>query len=86
MLECKKCPECGAEIVFQYVTPSRSYRIENGEIVRDDAWTGPGYDDSYFHFRCSDDSEHDIECNDKLAEWCNEVEFQFKEKGHYYDT
>ena len=55
------CPECGSEIVFSYVTPTKSFKVENKKIVRDDAWKGPEYDDPYLEFSCSKDREHDIE-------------------------
>ena len=74
----KFCEECGAEIVFQYVTPNKSFQIENGKILRDDAWTGPGYDEPYFLFRCSDDLEHEIHMSIEMNEWMEDVKREFK--------
>ena len=86
MLKSEKCAECGAEIVFQYINPSKSFRVESGKIVRDDAWTGEGYDDPYFHFQCSEDAEHDIDPRNTRLEWFVDVEQEFKDGGHYDDT
>jgi hypothetical protein len=85
MLKTKKCAECGAEIIFQYIKPSKSFRVENGQIIRDDAWTGPEFDNPYFHYQCSEDSEHRIDPNDELLEWFVDVEQEFKDGGHYDD-
>jgi len=82
MLKNQHCAECGAEIVFQYIKPSKSFRISNGQIIRDDAWTGKRYDDPYFHYICSEDSEHDIDPDDKLIEWMGDLEYKFKKEGH----
>lgn len=76
MIENKKCPFCNADIVFSYERPSFSFRIEDGEIVRDDAWTGTGYDDPFFSFHCSNDKEHDIHL-DELGNWMDSIEFAF---------
>ena len=78
MLENKKCPECGGDIVIQYITPTKSYRIENGKFVRDDAWIGEGYDDSYLCFICSQDMAHEIEPYDDLINgWMIQTEEKF---------
>jgi len=74
-----KCKECGAEIVFSYITPDRSYRIEDNKIVRDDPWEGPEYDDPYLDFHCSNDMEHDINTQE-VDEWADKItELFFKE-------
>ncbi len=81
MMKNKYCEECGAEIVLQYVTPNKSFRIKDGEIIRDDAWTGAGYDDSYVYFRCSNDSEHDISMTIEMDKWMEDIKYEFKRQN-----
>lgn len=76
-----KCPECGSEIVFSYVTPAKSFKIEIDEmkneiIFRDDAWKGPEYDDPYLEFYCSNDKEHDIEVQE-IIDWTEGITEDF---------
>lgn len=71
-----KCPECGSEIVFSYITPAKSFRLEDSKIVRDDAWEGPEYDDPYLEFACSNDREHDIEV-DEIINWSETITEDF---------
>jgi hypothetical protein len=62
MLETKKCKECGADVAVDYIKPCMSFRIEDGEIIRDDnndAWEPRG-DGPYVVFYCSEDREHEI--------------------------
>ena len=81
MLTTKMCKECGSDIVFSYIDPSKSFRIKDGKIVRNDAWTGPGYDDPYLEFYCSNDKEHDEVKNlQDMIDWSVEVEKEFYEK------
>ena len=82
MLKTRVCPECGNEIMFSYIVPERSYTIEDGEIVRGDAWVGPYYDNPHFDFYCSNDRAHDIEkisiiYERSLDEWQEEIENEF---------
>ena len=72
----KTCKQCGADIIFSYVTPTKTYIIEGGKIIRNDAWVGPGYDDAYLEFYCSCDKEHDIEC-EEIIKWSEDVEKEF---------
>jgi len=76
MLENKTCKECGHDIVFSYETPTKSFNIVDGRIVRDDAWTGPHYDDPELIFYCSNNKEHDIDHED-IIKWSDEVEVIF---------
>lgn len=76
------CPECSSEIKFSYIVPERSYIIENGKIVRDDAWTGPMYDGPEMDFYCSNDRTHNIETpsivyEKDFYEWAEEIEDEF---------
>lgn len=73
------CRECGHEIVFSYVNPIRSFRIEDEKIKRDDAWEGPGHDNPYFDFFCSNDRAHDIGDDKIMDKWMEEVEYAVKE-------
>jgi len=73
-----KCPECGGEIGFSYITPTRNYRIENDIIIRDDAWTGPQHDESYLSFQCTEDTEHNID-TPEISEWSEKIEHDFYE-------
>ena len=85
MLERKFCKECGEEIVFDYITPTKSFRIdENSKIVRDDNNEAfcPEGDNPYLEFYCSNDREHEID-TDEMFDWYGQVEFEFKEKGCY---
>ena len=70
------CPECGADIKFSYVVPEKSFKIENGVISRDDAWEGPGYDDPYLEFYCSNDKEHTID-TPEIVDWSDKIESQY---------
>lgn len=76
MLEKKTCKECGHDIIFSYETPTKSFTIVGGGIVRDDAWTGPHYDDPKLIFYCSNDKEHDIDTQE-ISDWTDEVEVIF---------
>lgn len=76
------CPECGEEILFSYVVPSKTYRIEDGKIKRDDAWEGIMYDNPSISFFCSNDKEHNIETptivyEQDFYEWAEEIEDEF---------
>jgi len=73
------CPECGSDIKFSYIIPTKTFRIENGKIERDDAWTGPEYDTPYLEFYCSNDNEHDID-KKEVVEWSAKIEEEFYEK------
>jgi hypothetical protein len=85
MLTNRKCPECSADIIFSYKTPERSYRVEDGKIVSDDAWNGPIYEDPYFDFNCSEDKAHVVDV-DSIAyersfyEWGEEIVDEFTRK------
>jgi len=70
------CSICGSDIAFCYKTPTKSFRFENGKIVRDDAWEGPEYDNPYLKFYCSNDSEHDIDSKE-VVQWSEDIEKQF---------
>jgi hypothetical protein len=81
MLEHMFCPVCGEEMVFDYITPTKSFRLgENGEIVRDDNNLS---DKPYVEFYCSGDREHDVEDTKKANIWREAVEFDFYERGLY---
>ncbi len=86
MLTNRKCPECSADIKFSYMTPERSYRIEDRKIISDDAWNGPMYEDPYFEFYCSEDRGHvvdvdSIEYERSFDEWGEEIVDEFKRKN-----
>jgi hypothetical protein len=70
------CPICTEEIAFSYKTPTKSFIIKVGKIIRDDAWQGPEYDNPYLKFYCSNDSEHDIDSKEVL-QWTEDIEKQF---------
>ena len=81
MLEQRFCPVCNSEIVFDYVHPVKSFRINyNGEINRDDNNLD---DNPSVEFYCSEDREHDIGDDQQLMEWCDQVEMEFKDRGSY---
>lgn len=71
-----KCPVCGSEIKFSYVTPPKSYYIKDNKIIRDDQVEGPEYDDPYFNFYCSNDAEHNIH-TDLVEKWADKIEERF---------
>ena len=71
-----KCPECGFDIAFSYITPTKAFAIIEGRISRDDAWIGPEYDDPYLEFYCSNDNEHEIDTED-IVLWTEDIEEQF---------
>jgi hypothetical protein len=82
MITSRSCPECGSEIIFQYLSPKRTYRIEGGKFVRDDAWAGPLHDNPYLDFFCSNDKAHEIEKDSIIYEkdffhWAEEIEDEF---------
>lgn len=79
MAKTKQCRVCNSDIVFCYKTPTKSFRIEDGIIVRNDAWTGSEYDNPYLKFYCSEDMEHDID-SDEIVKWSEEIEKEFYEK------
>lgn len=79
MIKNKQCKVCGSDIVFCYKTPTKSFRIEDGKIVRDDAWVGLMYDNPYLKFHCSNDTEHSVE-NQDILDWSEKVEEDFYEK------
>jgi len=80
----KFCPVCGAEIIFEYITQVRTFKIDAGTIVRDDAWQGSPWDDPLLQFRCEDDPSHDLGDSDELCEWKDSVEmgyFRMRDEG-----
>ncbi len=79
MTQNKQCEVCGSDIIFRYKTPTKSFRIEDGKIVRDDAWIGLMYDNPYLKFLCSNDTEHKVE-NEDILDWSEKVEAEFYEK------
>ena len=79
MVTTKQCSICGSDIVFCYKIPTKSFRIDDGKIVRDDAWVGAEYENPYINFHCSNDIEHDIEGQD-MINWTEEVEEEFYKK------
>lgn len=80
MPKTKQCITCGSDIVFSYKTPTKSFRIEDGKIVRDDAWEGPEWDNPYLKFYCSNDTEHEVENDSEVIQWSEKVENEFYEK------
>lgn len=71
------CPVCGSEIVFDYIVPIKSYRVDKDlNISRDDAWEGPAWDAPTLDFHCSNDKEHDVDTPD-INEWADRVEEKF---------
>jgi hypothetical protein len=84
MAEERLCLECGSEIVFDYVIPIKSYRIDdNGVIVRDDNNDAFGNCGPDLEFYCSEDREHDIGSSDELLDWETIVEQEFKDRSCY---
>lgn len=84
MLDQKFCPVCGGEIVFDYVTGTKSFRIdEMGNIVRDDNNDAIEGDDPRLEFYCSEDKEHDLGDSADQMDWEQQVEQEFKDKGCY---
>jgi hypothetical protein len=83
MLKQMFCKECGAEIVLDYTTPSRSFRLnENGVIERDDNNLS---DKPSIIFYCSNDREHNIGEGKEFDIWADSIEFEFYERGwHLY--
>jgi len=79
MIKTKKCKQCGGDIVFSYETPTKTFVIEDGKIVRDDAWAGPYYDNPQLVFHCSNDVEHDID-SEEISKWSEEIEKIFYTK------
>ncbi len=79
----KYCAECGNEIIFKYETPTKSFRINDGCLIRDD---NNLTDSSELAPYCSYNKEHTVEPQDDLEfwKWVDEVEFYFKEKDLYY--
>jgi hypothetical protein len=74
MLATKKCKECGADVAVDYIKPCMSFRIQDGQVIRDDnndAWEPKG-DSPYVLPYCSEDREHDI--GDIEIEWLDEAE------------
>jgi hypothetical protein len=85
MLETRHCPECGAEIIFDYETPTKSYRITDGEICRDDNNLS---DNPELNPYCSNDKTHKIEPEDikesqEFWSWSNGVYMDFIDRGIY---
>jgi hypothetical protein len=84
MIESRRCPECGAEIIFMYETPARCYRIEDGTLRRDD---NNQTDDPELNPYCSYDREHvlDQPCRDPndLWQWVDDVFMYFIDRGIY---
>jgi len=83
MLEKMVCKECGGEINLDYITPAKSFRLdENGTLVRDD---NNLTDKSSVEFVCSIDRCHNIGNEKELFIWMDAVEFEFYERGLYLD-
>jgi len=81
----KYCPECGNEIIFDYETPTRSFRIKNGTLLRDD---NNLIDNPELLPYCSYDKEHNIEPEiDSIDfwKWVDEIEIYFKENNLLYE-
>lgn len=75
-MENKYCPICNEEILIQYVVPIKTYRIENEKFIREDAWTGDGYDNPSLEFICSNDISHELD-NDDILDWMYKIEQKF---------
>jgi len=75
------CPECGNDIVFSYIVPTKSFKVEGDKISRDDAWEGPAWDTPTLDFHCSNDKEHDID-TPTINTWADEIEEKFYSEGH----
>jgi len=73
-----KCKVCGEEIVFDYIVPTKSFKIVDDKISRDDAWKGPEHDSPYLEFYCPNDRDHDIDTTE-TNKWAEEVESKFYE-------
>jgi hypothetical protein len=81
------CQECGAEILIEYCTPSKTWRMkENGEFERDDPQPRFG-DNPEFNFFCSEDREHilayshDRDRVNALDKWQDDVEFLIRDRN-----
>jgi len=80
------CPECGAEIIFLYETPTKTYRIKGETLVRDDNNISDNPELSPY---CSNDKEHRIQPYTLNEEkefwmWVDTVVIHFKDRGLYY--
>jgi hypothetical protein len=76
-----QCIECGAEIGFDWVVPTKSYILnENGNIRREDNLL---YDTPYITFYCTEDREHDWHTSEDLVAdlWKTCVEIKFLRKN-----
>ena len=72
MLETKKCKECGADVAVDYINPCMSFRIKDGQIIRDEYNLLEPRDGPYVVFYCSEDREHEI--GDVDVSYMDEVE------------
>lgn len=80
MLELKKCSTCGSNTHIRVNIPDRHYIINDGKIIRDDAWKGDHWDNPQIFFECDYDSEHSIGENSKSQ---IEIERKFIEEKIY---
>lgn len=80
----KYCAECGNEIIFEYETPTKAFRIKDGSLIRDD---NNLIDNPELVAYCSYDKEHAIfwfnENDIEFWKWLDEVEMYFKENNLY---
>ena len=74
------CPVCGNEIIFEYETPSKAFRIEDETLIRDDNNLS---DIPEFIPYCSYDKEHNVEPKNDLEfwKWVDDIEMYFNENN-----
>ncbi len=70
------CPNCGDDIVFDYIMPIRSFQIIDEKISRDDLWEEPEYNNPTLVFHCSNDMKHNIN-TPEINKWTDKIEEQF---------
>ena len=77
-LEKRYCTVCFDEVLIQYITPEKTYRIDdNGEVVREDNNIS---DAPYIEVRCAANKYHEIGVSPALITWVEEAEKIIKKK------
>jgi len=81
----KKCPECGGDIICHYKTPSKTFEIDDKDILKKVTPIGLLAENPHLVFVCQNDSEHAIEKDSSIEPWTEVITDKFYEEKRFLE-
>ena len=76
----KKCPECGGDIICNYIAPRKTFEIDDEDNLKKVIPIGLLAEIPHLEFVCQNDSEHKIENDKSIEPWTEIITDKFYEE------